>query len=380
MTRTFTTTWLFAAAVASFCLADAPGVSAQSTCGRGATEEQACFASWAAQSKYQEIIDYIETKAIGLSAHEKYFLGIAYYSLSGRTGAQSLRCFYTTRAKAYLESFLENRQQTMKELGVLGSADEVNYSYIATRALESARRVTGCEESGETLAALGRHARRFLSSTIEDLFFSYGTPGGANTPARARFDAQMKDLQDKVRGFVGTVSMMETNYQLTEIELSVGFRDLGQVVTKMNEWRPGAITPNEPSGRANYAFDKPMDELLADIAQREQVYRELAMQGGALGSAKATIDRFILASGASGMKDYDERRTGTVAAAKRLVADLTAVDNETTSLLRTNTVMQLSPGPGGEPTGMEQQWSAIEQEWRKVKPACEPDSSKWYCQ
>ena len=363
-----------------FLLTAAGATAAQDTCGGGPRDEQACFVRWAASGRYQEIIDYIETKAIGLAAHEKYFLGIAYYTLSGRTGAASLRCFYTTRATAYLESFLENRQQTMKELGDLGSADELKYTYLATRALESARETAGCEASGESLASLERYARRFLSTAVEDLFFNYGTPGGLGTPGRVAFDAQLGNLQEKVRGFVSAVSRMETNYALTQIEIDVGHRELGRTVAKLNAWRPGAVVPNDDSGRADYRFEQPMDALLQEISRREGEYRELAMQGGKLGRARAAIDGFITAAGASGMTDYDARRSSTVASGKRMIGDFTAVDNETTSILRTPAVAQLRATSAPEPAGIEARWSAIAREWRQVKPDCEPGSTKWYCQ
>ena len=108
----------------------APGVPA-APCPTDPNERQRCFVRKAAAGQYQHVIDEIEATEIGLAPYERYFLGISYFGLSGRTGSASLRCFWTAQAKGHLESFLEDRQKTLKSLGILGNADELKYTYVA---------------------------------------------------------------------------------------------------------------------------------------------------------------------------------------------------------------------------------------------------------
>jgi hypothetical protein len=381
---------LLAAALGHSLVAVCPMAAAQGTTGpcesADEAQENACLAARAARGEYQHIIDELETQEIGLKPYQQYFLGSSYFALAARTGARSLRCFWNDRAASLLESFLEERQQVYATRQSFGNAEEMKYSYVAARILDSARAAsTGCEQAGESLGTLERHGRTYLSAAVKDLFFNYGSSGAQasmSSALRASFDAKLGHVQQAVRKFVADASRMETNFGLTKLELAAAQRDLSKVVDTVNRWRTGAIVRayDGPGGALRFSFGPPLQELLGEIASRQQGYRTLAASGGALGDAKADVDRFMAEAGASNMADYQAKRAALAATAQRLAVDLATVGNHARSISRTDAVARVSTPPAQAADGIEARWSAIERAWRERKPGCSVNPNKWYCQ
>lgn len=381
---------LFASALGHSLVAVCLTAAAQGTPGpcesADEAQENACLAARAASGEYQRIIDELETQEIGLKPYQQYFLGVSYFALAARTGAHSLRCSWNDRAQSLLESFLEERQQVYAARQSFGNADEMKYSYVAARIVDSARTAsTGCEQAGESLGTLERHGRSYLGAAVKDLFFNYGSSGarpGVSSALRATFDTKLSHVQQAVRKLVADASRMETNFGLTKLELAAAHRDLTKVVDTVNRWRTGAIVQvyDGPDGALRFSFGPPMQQLLDQIASQEQGYRTLAASGGALGDAKADVDRFMAEAGASNMAEYQARRAVLATTAQRLAADLATVGNHSSSILRTDAVARVSTPAAPPADGIEARWSAIERAWRERKPGCNVNPNKWYCQ
>lgn len=383
-TRRVGTASLLAALVGMLGMPVASRAQGQAACQAGTdAAEQACFASWAAEGRYQEIVDDIMSRKIDLKPHQRYFLGIAYFALAGRTGASSLRCAFLGQAKSHLENFLEGRQKEYASTQGFGSAEEMKYTYVAARVLESARGTSGCDESADSLGALERHGKRYLSGAVEGLFFDYGTAGAKNTAARKPFEDRMNNLRSTVRTFVSNVSRMETNYSLYQTELTVAYKDLATIEKTANEWRPAAVSSSrdELTGDLTYAIGKPMDELASDIRGLIEEYKSYFAPGGPLKDTVDAVDKLLAAAGVNSMEDYDRQRTATVKAAQGLSDQFARVYNQALLFDDSEGVKQLLAPPPTKAEGVEDHWRAIEQGWKTKKPACAAaiNANKWYC-
>jgi hypothetical protein len=347
--------------------------------------EQRCFMERAASGRYQEIIDAVEERTIGLTPYQEYFAGVAYYALANRTAADSLRCYRNERAKIHLENFLVHSQEELRTKQSLQSAEEMKYAYIASTIFKSFADAKGCPEPGESLVSLERFARKYVADTVESLFFNYGTPGALRTALADAFNLSLGHVQESVRQLVGTASRLETDFALTGAEIDVAWRELDVVVEAANAWM-GKDTPpvlevtrDEVSGARKYSFTPKLEELLQDIARERATFTELASEGGELGRAKARVDAVIVNAGASGMERYVADRAQALKVAQEIESRLNGITDGVQTIMSTTSAAELEKPRADMATGLQLTWTKIEQQWKAERMGCAANPNKWFC-
>ncbi|WP_437318553.1 hypothetical protein [Sorangium sp. So ce385] len=296
-------------------VAPPPACRAAASEGPGFTQnKRLCYETLAARGSYQEIVDLIEVESLGLTPQERYFLGTAYFGLSNRTGADSLRCHAAIRASELLEAFLTEQQVRYREQHSFGTSDDMKYTYHATKMISALEAVKGCEESSHTPASLERYGRRYAVERLRGLFYKTSGPDAL----RNRFDAKMTQLGDQMRGFVATASSVETRFGLNLTEIDVGRQYLFKIKDRINGlFGASAVkVAEQPVGGdesfPSFVYDATWKaQILGTIGAKATRFTDLLLpeKRGEIAVIEAEI---IGAIGGMSMEDYVSRKEQTV--------------------------------------------------------------------
>ncbi len=290
-------------------------------CGAAASEgsvftqnKRLCYEMLAARGNYQEIVDLIEVESLGLTPQERYFLGTAYFGLSNRTGADSLRCHAAVRASELLEAFLTEQQVLYREQHSFGTSDDMKYSYHATKMMAALKSVKGCEDSSHTPASLERYGRRYAVERLRGLFYTTSGPDAL----RDGFGEKMTQLGDQMKAFVATASSVETRYGLNLTEVDVGRQYLFGIRDRINGlFGADAVkVAEQPVGGdesfPSFVYDATWkSQILGTIGAKKTHFTDLISpeKRGEIAVIEAEI---IAAIGGMSMEDYVSRKERTV--------------------------------------------------------------------
>jgi hypothetical protein len=294
-----------------------------------------CYETLTAEGRYQDALDAIETQPLGLTPQEKYFLGSSYFGLSNRTAAQGLKCFYTVRAKDFLEAFLVERQAMYRAQRSFGTSDDMIYVYRATKTLEALKGVSGCEESSHTPASLERFARKYAADRVHGLFYA----DGADT-INGRFRAKLAQMNGTMREIVSVASQVETRYGLTSTEIDSARQYLLAVRDTINAQYGDArfggpavlVTPSATLDDRfpSFAWDARVKaNVLADLDARASALEALVAPSGEIGKVKAQVLAIV---GAVSMDEYARRKEERVREILQLETDVLLPVNLATEL------------------------------------------------
>ncbi|WP_437939346.1 hypothetical protein [Sorangium sp. So ce341] len=344
-----------------------------------------CYETLAARGSYQEIVDLIEVESLGLTPQERYFLGTAYFGLSNRTGADSLRCHAAVRASELLEAFLTEQQVRYREQHSFGTSDDMKYTYHATKMISALEAVKGCEESSHTPASLERYGRRYAVERLRGLFYKTSGPDAL----RDRFDAKMTQLGDQMKGFVATASSVETRFGLNLTEIDVGRQYLFKIKDRINGlFGANAVkVAEQPVGGdesfPSFVYDATWKaQILGTIGAKATRFTDLLLpeKRGEIAVIEAEI---IGAIGGMSMEDYVSRKEQTVIELR---------DLSTSLILGTNfwTAMEAPEHAGkaalddalAKPNRSELARTAahVDTLWQEgMARYCNPSRPAWYC-
>ncbi|WP_437725911.1 hypothetical protein [Sorangium sp. So ce861] len=344
-----------------------------------------CYETLAARGSYQEIVDLIEVESLGLTPQERYFLGTAYFGLSNRTGADSLRCHAAVRASELLEAFLTEQQVRYREQHSFGTSDDMKYTYHATKMISALEAVRGCEESSHTPASLERYGRRYAVERLRGLFYKTSGPDAL----RDRFDAKMTQLGDQMKGFVATASSVETRFGLNLTEIDVGRQYLFKIKDRINGlFGANAVkVAEQPVGGdesfPSFVYDATWKaQILGTIGAKATRFTDLLLpeKRGEIAIIEAEI---IGAIGGMSMEDYVSRKEQTVIELR---------DLSTSLILGTNfwTAMEAPEHAGkaalddalAKPNRNELARTAahVDTLWQEgMARYCNPSRPAWYC-
>ncbi|KYF47872.1 hypothetical protein BE08_12675 [Sorangium cellulosum] len=344
-----------------------------------------CYETLAARGSYQEIVDLIEVESLGLTPQERYFLGAAYFGLSNRTGADSLRCHAAVRASGLLEAFLTEQQVLFREQHSFGTSDDMKYTYHATKMMAALEAVKGCEESSHTPASLERYGRRYAVERLRGLFYETSGPDAL----RDRFDEKMTQLGDQMKAFVATASSVETRYGLNLTELDVGRQYLFGIKDRINGlFGADAVkVAAQPVGGdesfPSFVYDATWrSQILGTIGAKATRFTDLLLpeKRGEIAIIEAEI---LGAIGGMSMEEYVSRKEQTVVALR---------DLSTSLILGTNfwTAMEAPERAGraalddalAKPNrdALARTAAHVEALWQEgMAKYCNPSRPAWYC-
>lgn len=347
--------------------------------------KRVCYETLAAHGRYHEIVDIIELENIALEPQDKYFLGSAYFGLSNRAGASSVRCHDTIRAKELLEDFLAERQALYGAQHTFGTSDDMKYTYHATKLLDALKAVTGCEESSHTPASLERYGRRYTVERLKGLFYKTAEQDAL----RDGFDAKLGQMNDQMKGFVATASLVETRYGMNLVEIDAGRQNLFSIKDRINgAFGPNAVTvAQRPVGGdesfPSFVYDAAWrSQILGTIAAKTAHYTDLLLpeKRGEIAVIEAEV---LSAVGSESMEAYVARKERTIAELTRLSSSL---------LLGTNfwTAMEAPERAGrralddalARPSRntLKQKVASMETLWQEgMSGFCNPSRPAWYC-
>ncbi|WP_437758517.1 hypothetical protein [Sorangium sp. So ce1389] len=374
------------AGAASADVAPPPACAAAASEGSVFTQnKRLCYETLAARGNYQEIVDRIEVERLGLTPQERYFLGMAYFGLSNRTGADSLRCHAAVRASELLEAFLTEQQVLYREQHSFGTSDDMKYTYHATKMMAALEAVKGCEESSHTPASLERYGRRYAVERLRGLFYESSGPDGL----RDRFGEKMTQLGDQMKAFVATASSVETRYGLNLTEIDLGRQYLFGIKDRINGlFGASAVkVAEQPVGGdesfPSFVYDATWkSQILGTIGARTTHFTDLVLpeKRGEIAIIEAEI---IAAIGGMSMEDYVSRKEQTVIELR---------DVSTSLILGTNfwTAMEAPERAGraalndalSKPNRNELARTAahVETLWQEgMARYCNPSRPAWYC-
>ncbi|WP_437672660.1 hypothetical protein [Sorangium sp. So ce131] len=317
---------LTAAAAGALGLAGAPGEAraadpTPAACVAAASEGSAftqnkrvCYETLAALGRYEEIVDIVELENLALKPQDKYFLGAAYFGLSNRTGASSVRCHATIRAKELLEDFLTERQALYGAQHTFGTSDDMKYTYHATRLLGALKAVTGCEESSYTPASLERYGRRYTVDRLKGLFYKTAE----RDALRERFEEKLGQLNDQMKGFVATAASVESRYGMNLVEIDAGRRNLFTIKDLINgSFGANAVTVAQQAVGGDESFPTFVynatwrSQILGTIAAKTAHYTDLLLPEKR--GEVAVIEAEVLAAvGSETMEAYVARKERTI--------------------------------------------------------------------
>jgi len=354
--------------------------------GPGFTQnKRLCYEGLVAYGRYQDVVDRIEVKTLGLAAQEKFFLGSAYFGLSNRTGARGLQCFYAIRARRLLEDFLIERQKLFLAEHSFGTTDDMKYVDMATKTLDALGSTTGCEESSHTLASLEHYGRAYAVDRIQGLFYKTE----AKDLLRERFEEKLGQLNNEMREFVATASKLETSYGLTLAELDSGQRYLQDIQKRINDqFQAEAVRaqPNKVGGDdsfPSFSYDPiPLNHKLGKIKEKTEHFEDMLAEGqGEIARIKADISKV---AGADSMDQYAARKEKQVAEVLKRTEQLLVPTNFWSELqrpARKGTAELQSALSKPSQSSLIHQARTVNEKWANgMKRFCNQTRPQWFCE
>jgi hypothetical protein len=189
-------------------------------------QEHACLLKLYTCGRHIDLISRIESSTVGLAREQNYFLGASYFGLSLRTDAQSLKCFYSKRAKSQLEEFILATENDAASAVSYGSDAEMDMLYHATRTFDLLKKEPGCSESSYSEGTLYRMARLYTNQRMNNLLHdSPDTNDGAAEASRLGF----KGMRDTLNLFVTEASKLESRFSLYSSQIDSSNSQLQKV-------------------------------------------------------------------------------------------------------------------------------------------------------
>ncbi len=361
------------------------------TCADSLSDDVTCAAylnTRIAMGEYQTVIDQIEPIVTDLKPYQKYFLGAAYFGLSGRAGAHSLKCHYSLLAKTNLGQFMENRMQVYESQRTLGDTEELKYAYAASRMVKLLEKLKGCEESSESTGALNQFGSSFLRQRIKDLFYGYPAPEETQTGIESVFTNGMTNMQGKVRGYVSVASKMERDYQLIGLELQTGLTYLEEIKNIIEGSFGSAVgesplvewLEDESIGVPIYMYTANVNELYNYISDMTGHYLEIREPEGSMGKVQTLVNEIMAKQQATGMADYAEKRTKIIERLESTAFQMTVIYNLSVELGGGSGFGAITAATDSPGATLTDQWLQIESQWKEAKFGCAAQSTQWYCQ
>lgn len=280
---------------------------------------KSCMESLLACGQYKELISLADRNVLGLDRHYNFYLGAAYFGLSGRTDAQSLRCYYTKRSSVQLQEFLIKTEAMNSSSVTYGSDSEMDMLYFAARDLENLKNEPGCFESSYAEGTLFLKAKADTFALMRGLLQDSDPKGTstATTTVRTRFQA----IRNSLNTFVTTAAQIEERVSAYHVQIGLGHDTVQNVVTNLQTAFPdGAISYSNETGSPilvinNQKIDEKMEAIASKVSGWESNLR----------STESSFDDFILKSKTKGY--YDQLRDSNMDRIDTLSKEATAAIN-----------------------------------------------------
>lgn len=195
--------------------------------------ENSCLLKLYTCGRYQDIVARMDTLKIGLAPEHNYYLGAAYFGLSNRTDAQSMKCHYFRRAKAQIDEFLVAIETNPASNVSYGSEQRMDIIYHATRLAELMKKEKGCVESSFSEGSIYRMARLLTQEQMKSLLHRSEDSSAPVTGAQKAASDGFQAIRDSMGSFVTKTSQLESRYSLYEAQVRASteqFKNLGSTL------------------------------------------------------------------------------------------------------------------------------------------------------